>query len=93
VYLLGLPPIVIMLCMKQNWIFAAIEIGGAPAMLCGLIAAFSRKDAPKWLDRLAVVAVPVGLALSLLDLGFSRPLTQGLEIGGSAGFLIGTYLS
>ena len=92
IYLAGLPPVLAMFYFKRNWIFGAIELGGAPAMLCGILAACSRKDAPKWLDRLALAAIPIGLALSLWDLGLSRPLTQGLEILGSAGFLIGTYL-
>lgn len=92
VYLLGLPPVLAMFYFKKNWIFGAIELGGSPAMLCGVIAAYSRKNAPAWLDRIALAAIPIGLALSLLDLGISRPTTQGLEILGSAGFLVGTYL-
>jgi hypothetical protein len=91
-YLLGLPPILGLFYLKRNWIFGAIEFGGAPAMLCGLIAAFSRKEAPRWLNRVALFAIPVGLCLSLWDFGGIRTPTQALEIGGSAGFLVGTYL-
>ena len=90
-YLLGLPPIVAIFFLEKDWIFGSIELGGAPAMLCGLVAAFSRKDAPKWLDWLALGAVPVGLVLSVWDLGSFGSLTQLLEVAGSAGFLIGTY--
>ena len=92
VYLLGLPPIVWIFFLEKDWIFGSIEIGGAPAMMCGLIAAFSRKDAPSWLDKLALVAIPVGLILSAWDLGGINTGTQLLEIAGSGGFLVGTYL-
>jgi hypothetical protein len=92
VYLLGLPPIVAIFFIERDWIFGLVELGGAPAMLCGLIAAFNRKSAPKWLDRLAIAAVPVGFTLSVWDFGGITTLTQFLEILGSAGFLVGTYL-
>jgi len=92
VYLLGLPPIVWIFFLERDWIFGTIELGGVPAMLCGLIAAFNRKGAPSWLDRLALVAIPVGLGLSVWDFGGITTSTQLLEIAGSAGFLIGTYL-
>ena len=92
VYLVGLPPVVMILLLERDWILGAIEIGGLPAMLCGLVAAMSRKEAPKWLDRIALVAIPIGLTLSLLDHGGLASVTQLCEIGGSAGFLVGTYL-
>lgn len=92
VYLLGLPPIVAIFFRERNWLFGSIELGGAPSMLCGLIAAFAAKKAPAWLDRIALAAIPIGLGLSLYDFGGLRTFNQGLEVAGSAGFLIGTYL-
>ena len=89
---MGLPPIVAIFFRERNWLFGVIEIGGAPAMLCGVIAAFRRRDAPQWLELLALAAIPVGLAISLYDFGGITTFTQLLEIAGSAGFLIGTYL-
>lgn len=92
VYLLGLPPWLAFFFWEQNWIFFCIEAGGVPAMLCGYINAWSREDAPRWLEKLAVVAVPIGIVFSLWDFGLSRWPTQILETAGSAGFLVGTYL-
>jgi len=92
VYLLGLPPWLVFFYLEQNWIFFCIEAGGAPAMLCGFINSMSQRDAPRWLERIAIAAVPFGIALSLWDLGLSRWPTQLLEVAGSAGFLVGTYL-
>lgn len=94
VYLMGLPFIVWMFFLERDWIFASIEIGGIPAMLCGLVVAFRRKNAPNWLNYLAIIAIPIGLALSAWDFGgiSLSPGTQLLEILGSAGFLVGTLL-
>ena len=92
VYLAGLTPIVIIFFSERNWIFGIIELGGAPAMLCGLISARTRKGAPKWLDRIALAVIPIGLGYSLYDFGGITTLNQLLEIAGSTGFLVGTYL-
>ena len=40
VYLVGLPAWVIILVLKNDWIAATIEAGGAPAMLLGLMVSF-----------------------------------------------------
>lgn len=92
VYLLGLPAVVAIFFRERNWLFGCIELGGSPAMLCGLLTAWRRKDPPKWLDAIALAAIPVGLAWSLYDFGGITTQSQLLEVGGSAGFLIGTYL-
>lgn len=90
VYLIGLPFIVFMFFREKNWIFGMIELGGAPAMAYGILAAFSKKKGPAWLDHLALAAIPVGLVLSFLN--FREARTFALEVLGSAGFLVGTYL-
>ena len=93
VYLIGLPPWVIIFAGWRNWIAASVEASGAPAMCLGLVLALrgSDKDPPKWLNRLAFICVPLGFAISLYDFGGLKTLNQRLEIGLTAGFLVGTY--
>lgn len=93
VYLIGLPPWVIIFIIERNWIVAALEAGGAPAMVLGLVIAVRGKGKePKWLDHIALVAIVLGFGYSLYDFGGLHTLTQWLEIGTVAGFLFGTYL-
>ena len=40
VYLIGLPPWVIIFISQRNWIAASVEASGLPAMLLGLVTAF-----------------------------------------------------
>lgn len=94
VYLIGLPFIVVMLAMKHDWIAASVEASGAPSMLLGLVIAFRKSNAeiPRWLDRLAIVCIPLGFIYSIYDFGGLNQMSQILEIGLIAGFLVGTYL-
>lgn len=96
VYLVGLPAWVIIFMdeRNRNWIAASVEASGAPAMFFGLVLAIRgiKKGAPKWLDRLALVCIPLGFGYSLYDFGGFSALTQWLETALVAGFLIGTYL-
>lgn len=94
VYLVGLPPWVIIFVSWRNWIAAIVEASGAPAMCLGLVLALrgSTKDPPRWLNRLAFVGAFIGLAVSLYDFGGLKTLNQRLEIGLVGGFLIGTIL-
>lgn len=67
-YLIGVPAWVIILVSGRNSIAAAIETGGAPAMLVGPINARRGKGhAPLWLDHFAKLALVIGLGLSLYD--------------------------
>ena len=71
-YLIGLPPWVFIFITERNWIAAAVETSGVPAMIMGLIAA--RKQVRisadhAWLDHLAKLTVVVGLGLSFYDFG------------------------
>ncbi len=94
VYLAGLPAWVTVFCIEHNWIAAAVESGGAPAMVCGLVIALKgRGKEPRWLDRLAMGSVVLGLVLSCWDYGGIRTLNQILELLIAAGFLLGTYLT
>ncbi len=94
VYLAGLPPWVIIFVKERNWIAASVETSGVPAMLLGLVIALrgTTKNPPRWLDRLALVCIPLGFAYSLYDFGGLNTINQWLEIGLVVGFLIGTYL-
>jgi len=94
VYLAGLPPWVIIFVRKHNWIAAALEAGGAPAMTLGLVTAIrgTAKNPPRWLDRFALLCIPVGFAYSLYDFGELTAVSQWLEIALVLGFLVGTYL-
>ena len=94
-YLIGLPPWVIIFISERNWIAAAVESSGVPAMLIGLSAA--RRGQPQfhesaWLDHLAKLMIIIGLGLSFYDFGGLATLNQFLELGIAAGFLMGTYL-
>ena len=89
-----LPAWVYVLFREHNWIAGAVEAGGVPAMATGLIIALrGRGQEPRWLDAVARVSVVLGLALSCWEFGGIRTVTQLLELGIAAGFLLGTYLT
>ena len=95
-YLGGVPAWVVILVGKHNWIAAAIEAGGAPAMLFGLYNVWRHGGAPAILDRFASVCTYVfilfGIGYSFYDYGGVTTLSQLLEIGVMVGFLGGSYL-
>ena len=93
VYLIGLPAWVIIFVTERNWMAAAVETGGAPAMFMGLIIALRGKDnKPKQLDHIARIFIIFGIIFSIYDFGGITTINQVLEIGIIMGFLIGTYL-
>ncbi len=92
VYLMGLPPWVIIFVLHRNWIAAALEASGAPSMILGLVVAIRGKGKkPKWLDYISLVAIFLGLGYSLYDFRGITTWNQVLEIGIVVGFLVGTY--
>ena len=94
-YLMGLPPWIFIFISERNWIAAAVESSGVPAMLLGLSAAWHGQThfhEYAWLDHLAKLMIFIGLALSSYDFGGLATLNQFLELGIAAGFLMGTYL-
>ncbi len=92
VYLAGLPAWVAIFVSEHNWIAAAVESGGAPAMISGLILALrGDENESVWLNSLAKVCVFAGLGLSLYEYGGITELSQILELGIASGFLLGTY--
>lgn len=94
VYLMGLPPWIIILVSKRAWIAALLEASGGPSMLLGMILAIrkSNKNPPKLLNQIAVWSIPIGLSYSIYDYGGMMTLNQHLEAGLAVGFLVGTYL-
>ena len=95
IYILGVPAWVIILSLKHDWIAAAIEAGGLPAMLLGLLNV-SRKHRPHPLFATTAawstyVFILFGSAYSLYDYGGITALSQVLEIGVMIGFLLGSY--
>ncbi len=94
VYILGLPAWAFIFIFEHNWIAASLELGGLPSMVLGLTIALksSVRKSPKWLNYLALACVAIGTAYSLYDFGGLTTLNQFLELGLTAGYLIGTYL-
>jgi len=97
VYILGVPAWVIILVDKHDWIAAAIEAGGVPAMLFGLFNVWQNPGSlNKTLDFITSLftytALFLGIGYSLYDYGGITSGTQILETGVMIGFLLGTYL-
>lgn len=94
VYLLGLPPWLVIFVHEQRWIAAALELSGGPAMLLGLINAYRSKEgsSPRWLFDLSVAFSGAGLVYSYYDLGQLTSLNQLLEVGVVTGYLVGNNL-
>jgi hypothetical protein len=95
-YILGLPAWVILLIARQNWIAAANEGGGAPALILGLIIAWKNLDTvPKYVDwgiKLFTYGIILaGTVYSLRVFNGITTVSQILEIGVTVGFLLGTY--
>ena len=92
-YLAGLPAWVAVFVMEHNWIVAAVESSGAPAMIIGLMISWRGSGSePKRLDHFARFIIALGLAASIYEFGGIKTPNQCLELGVSAGFLFGTYL-
>lgn len=97
VYILGVPAWVIILIDKRNWIAAAIESGGLPAMIFGLYNVCKAEKTPnQTFDRITsgftYSFLVLGVCYSIYDFGGITSLSQVLEMGVMVGFLIGTYL-
>ena len=91
-YLIGLPAWVAIFISHRNWIAAAVEAGGGPAMLMGLIIAIRGKGKePRWLNYFSSAAIVAGFSLSLHSFGGLTSLTQVLEVSLVLGYLVGTY--
>ena len=97
IYILGVPPWVIILVSKHDWIAASIEAGGVPSMLFGLFTVYQNAKSPnKIFDLTASLFtygfIIIGVCYSVYDYGGVTSISQLLEIGVMIGFLIGSYL-
>lgn len=94
IFLAGLPAWLIVFITEENWIATAVEAGGVPAMLVGLLIALRGQGSePKWLDYISRISVVSGLAISFYEYGGLNTICQFLELGIAAGFLLGTYFT
>ena len=97
IYILGVPPWVIILFNQHAWIAASVEIGGVPSMLLGLFIAYqSHNSSNRALNLTASISTYVflilGVCYSVYDYGGITSVSQLLEVGVMFGFLIGSYL-
>ena len=97
VYLLGLPAWVILLAGRQNWIAAAIETAGVPAIILGIVLAWKQKNNPKkiidWCIRLFTgLMIILGVSYSIYTFNGIRTFSQVLEILIIFGYLVSNYL-
>lgn len=93
-YMTGLPAWVFVFISEHNWIAAAIESSGVPAMIMGLYYALkeSREQSYNaWLDYISRFMIILGLGLSIYDFGGLTTFNQLLELGIALGFIFGTY--
>lgn len=91
-YLIGIPAWLVIFFWERNWIALALEAGGIPAMILGLIIAIKGNGKePKWLHYIAVLSIVLGLGYSLYDFRGLTSINQVAELAMVTGFLIGTY--
>jgi hypothetical protein len=96
-YILGLPAWVVLLAGRQNWIAAANEAGGAPALALGLILAWKGRGkahpVAEWGVRIfTYLMIVFGAGYSIYSFGGITAFSQMLEIGVTIGFLLGSFL-
>jgi hypothetical protein len=94
VYIIGLPPWIVIFISRSWWILTFVESASLPSMVLGLVIALQvkRRRAPQWLNHLAVIAAVAGIYVSCRNLGIMTKLSQWLELGTVVGVLVGTYL-
>jgi hypothetical protein len=96
-YVIGVPAWVILLAGKHDWLAAANEAGGAPALILGLVLAWKGREKAHPAVDLAVriftyLMIALGAGYSLYVFHGITAFTQVLEIGVTVGFLLGSYL-
>jgi len=97
VYLLGLPAWVFLLAANHNWIAAAIESAGLPAIILGMAMTWKQKSNPNkyadWSIRIfTAIMILLGASYSIYTFNGIKKLTQALEILIIFGYLVSNYL-
>jgi len=97
VYLMGLPAWVILLAGRQNWIAAAIETAGVPAILLGIVMTWKQSTNPNktvdWSIRIfTFLMIKIGVLYSIYTFNGIRTFSQILEIIIIFGYLVSNYL-
>jgi len=97
VYLLGLPAWVILLASRQDWIAAAIETAGVPAIMLGIVMTWKQSNNPNkiidWGIRIfTCIMIITGVLCSIYTFNGIRTLSQILEIIIIFGYLVSNYL-
>ncbi|MDR0381240.1 MAG: hypothetical protein LBH86_04530 [Oscillospiraceae bacterium] len=97
VYLLGLPAWVILLAGRQNWIAAAIETAGVPAIILGITMTWKQNNNPNrivdWSIRIFTFSMIIlGVLYSVHLFNGIRTISQILEIIIIFGYLVSNYL-
>jgi hypothetical protein len=97
VYLLGLPAWVILLISRQNWIAAAIETAGVPAIVLGIVLTWKQSYIPNknidWSIRIfTFLMILLGVTFSIYTFNGIRTFSQLLEIIIIFGYLVSNYL-
>jgi hypothetical protein len=96
-YLAGLPAWVMLLASRHTWIACAIEAGGAPSLVLGLIMAWKQINRINrildWSIKVfTYLVILLGIAYSVYYFKGITTVSQVLEIGVTFGFLLGSYL-
>lgn len=93
VYMVGLPPWVIIFISERNWIAGLVEASGFPAMVLGLAIAIrgTKEKLPPWIFEITIASALCGFAASFWDFKGINTINQWLEIGLVLGYLVGTY--
>jgi hypothetical protein len=97
VYLMGLPAWVILLAGRQNWIAAAIETAGVPAILLGIVMTWKQKNNPNeiidWSIKIfTCLMIIIGVSYSIYTFNGIKTFSQILEIIIIFGYLVSNYL-
>ena len=81
-YLIGLPPIVAIFIIQDDWIAATVEASTVPAMALGLFNAIRHQNRrpPRWLEIASLGCIMSGLAFSLYKFRGLSTISQWLEI-------------
>lgn len=97
VYVAGLPAWVILLASRQNYIAAAIETAGLPAIMLGIAMTWKQASSPNryadWCIRIfTVLMIILGTSYSIYTFNGIRAFSQILEIAIIFGYLVSNYL-